>query len=114
MGRGRGIRVLEPNWSSGVRVFVSKNIYRTPTAVNPSSSCHPRKTEAPREDMTLLRSQSKLGRVWTGTQDTCTQSLFPLHQLLLQPEWPLKRTQFTPRSPPQLVFIESPLGQAWG
>lgn len=60
MGRGRGIRVLEPNWSSGVRVFVSKTIYRTPTAVNPNSSCHPRKTEAPREEMTLLRSQSKL------------------------------------------------------
>ena len=43
-----------------VYLFVlSKNIYRTPTAVNPNSSCHPWKTEAPREEMTLLRSQSK-------------------------------------------------------
>lgn len=54
--------MLELNWSSGVYVFGgSTNIYRTPAAMSLNSSCHPGKTEAPRGEMTSLRSQSKPG-----------------------------------------------------
>lgn len=54
--------MLELSRSSGVYVFVqSTKICGTPVAMSLDSLRHPWETEAPGGEMTLLRSQSKLG-----------------------------------------------------
>lgn len=81
--------------------------------MSPNSSCHPWKIEALREEMTSLRSQSKLGD--QNPKQIPVLSV-PSHftSCLSSPSGPPSESSSHHSHCLQLVFIESPLGQAWG